>query len=194
MRPILRAVVLPLIPCLVLAQAPGKLNLVIVEGEGAINNVKQRTVRPTIVEVQDENHKPVGGVAVTFLLPNNGPGGVFTSGAKSATIVSDSTGRAAMPRFQPNSAGQFQIHVNASHQGNQASLIIAQSNVIAAGAAAAAGGGSLKLILIIGGIAAAGAAGAAIGLTRGGGGGNNTATIPSGAISGPGTGVVGAPR
>jgi hypothetical protein len=192
MRAILRAVVLPLIPCLVLAQTPGKLNLVVVEGEGAINNVKQRTVRPTIVEVQDENHKPVGGVAVTFLLPNNGPGGVFASGAKSATVVTDSAGRAPMPRFQPNNAGQFQIHVNASHQGDQASLTITQSNVAAAGAAAAAGGSSLKLILIIGGIAAAGAAGAAIGLTRGGG--NNTATIPSGAISGPGTASVGAPR
>jgi len=189
MRAILRSMVLPLIPCLVLAQTPGKLNLVIVEGEGAINNVKQRTVRPTIVEVQDENHKPVGGVAVSFLLPNNGPGGVFASGAKSATVVTDSAGRAAMPGFQPNTAGQFQIHVNASYQGQQASLNISQNNVLQG--AAAAGGSSLKLIAILGGIAAAGAAGAAIALTRGG---NNTPITPSGAISGPGTATVGAPR
>src|SRR5215467_3088908 len=102
MRAVLRAAVLPLIPCLILAQTPGKLNLVIVEGDGAINNVKQRTVRPTIVEVQDENHRPIGGVAVTFLLPNSGPGGAFTGGVKTATVVTDSAGRAAMPSFQPH--------------------------------------------------------------------------------------------
>src|SRR5262249_14114590 len=130
--------------------APGKLNLVVIEGEGAINNVKQRTVRPTIVEVQDENHKPVGGVAVAFLLPNNGPGGAFASGAKSATVVTDAAGRAPMPGLQPSGAGKFQIHVNASHQGNQASLTINQTNVAVA-AAAAAGGVSIKLIAILGG-------------------------------------------
>src|SRR5215471_17017964 len=107
MRAILRSIVLPLIPCLVLAQTPGKLNLVIVEGEGAINNVKQRTVRPPIVEVQDENHKPVGGAAVIFLLPNNGPGGAFAGGAKSFTAVTNPAGRATMTGFQPNGAGAF---------------------------------------------------------------------------------------
>ncbi len=189
MRAVLRILVLPLIASLLVAQTPGKLNLVIVEGEGAINNVKQRTVRPTIVEVQDENHKPVGGVAVSFLLPGNGPGGVFASGAKSATVVTNSAGRAVMPGFQPQAAGQFQIHVNASYQGQQASLTINQSNALSGGAAA--GGSSVKLIAILAGVAAAGAAGAAIALTRGG---NNTTTTPTGAISGPGTATVGAPR
>ena len=36
-----------------------RLEIVIVQDDGAINNIKQRTARETIVEVRDENHKPV---------------------------------------------------------------------------------------------------------------------------------------
>ncbi len=186
MREILRVAVLPLISSLVLAQAPAKLNLVVVEGEGAINNVKQRTVRPTIVEVQDENHKPIGGVAVTFLLPDSGPGGVFASGAKTATVVTDSAGRASMPGFQPNMAGQFQIRVTTSYQGQQASATIGQSNALRGGPGV--GGSHAKLIAIIGGVAAAGGIAAAVALTRNG---SSASTL---SISGPGTANVGPPR
>ena len=51
---------------------PAKLNIVIVEGEGAINSVRQRVAREPVVQVEDENHKPVAGAAITFLLPNQG--------------------------------------------------------------------------------------------------------------------------
>src|SRR5947208_1166707 len=102
-------------------QAP-RLSIVIVEGEGAINNIKQRTSRETIVEVQDENHRPVAGAAVVFLLPNDGPGGAFAGGSKSVTLTTNSAGRATMPAMQPNQVtGQFQIRVNASSQGRTAS-------------------------------------------------------------------------
>ena len=53
-------------------QNPATLEILIVEGEGAINNVKQRVNREPIVQVEDENHKPVAGAAVTFFLPNDG--------------------------------------------------------------------------------------------------------------------------
>jgi hypothetical protein len=44
----------------VFGQAPvHTLNLVIVEGDGVINNIRQRTAREPIVQVEDENHKPV---------------------------------------------------------------------------------------------------------------------------------------
>ena len=67
------------------AQA-GQLNLVIVEGEGAINNIRQRTAREPIVQVEDENHRPVAGAAVVFALPSNGASGVFANGAACARL------------------------------------------------------------------------------------------------------------
>jgi hypothetical protein len=62
------------------AQAPPALNLVIVEGEGAINNVKQRVNRDPIVQVEDENHRPIAGAAVIFFLPDRGASGTFEIG------------------------------------------------------------------------------------------------------------------
>jgi hypothetical protein len=170
------------------AQAP-RLSIVIVEGEGAINNIKQRTSRETIVEVQDENHRPVAGAAVVFLLPNDGPGGAFVGGSKSATLVTDSAGRTTMPSFQPNQAsGNFQIRVNASSGGRQASVTISQSNgVAAAGAAGAAHAGiSGKVIGIIVAVAAAGAVGAAVALK-----GKSNSTTPAAVITAP-TGTIAA--
>jgi hypothetical protein len=74
--------------------APGRLSIVIVEGEGAINNVRQRVAREPIVQVEDENRRPVAGAAVTFLLPNQGAGASFANGAQSLTITTDAQGRA----------------------------------------------------------------------------------------------------
>lgn len=178
--------------------ASGGLNLVIVEGEGAINNIRQRTAREPVVQVEDENHKPVAGAAVVFTLPSNGAGGTFASGARTLTVMTDEQGRAAARGFQPNTVkGQFQIRVTASKEGRTASTTISQTNVVAAAGAAgaaAATGVSLKLIGIIAAVAAAGAAGG-IAATRGGGG--NTATIPAGTSPvtvTPGSGTVGPPR
>ena len=174
--------------------APQKLNLVIVEGEGAINNIKLRTARETIVQVEDENHRPVAGAVVVFLLPGNGPGGTFVTGSKSATVVADNTGRAVMPRMQLNStAGKYEINVHVSFQGLEASAIIAQSTI---GAAAGLSTGA-----IIGIVAAAAAAGvvAAVVATRGGGSSTSSTTStgtppPSGTI-GVGSGItIGPPR
>ncbi len=170
---------------------PARLSLVVVEGNDVINNIKQRTSRETIVQVEDENHRPVAGAAVAFLLPDSGPGGAFAGGAKSATIVTNAQGRAVMPRMTPNQlTGQYQIRVNASFRGQQASTTISQQNVVAAAGAAAAGGVSTKLILIIAGLAAAGATAGAIAATRGGG----TTVTPTGSITQAGAATVGGPR
>jgi len=173
-----------------------KLNLVVVEGEGAINNIKQRTAREPIVQVEDQNHRPIAGAAVVFTLPTQGAGGSFAGGAHSLTVMTDSQGRAVARGLRPNNVqGQYQIHVNASYNGQTASTTITQSNALAAGAAAgaAAGGISTKLLIILA-VAGAAAAGGAVYATHNGGGGGNTAvTTPSVSVS-PGTGTVGPPR
>lgn len=172
------------------AQDQGSLNLVIVEGEGAINNIRQRTAREPIVQVEDENHKPVAGAAVVFLLPNQGASGVFANGARSLTVMTDNQGRAVAHGFHPNGVqGQVQIKVSASYQGKTANATINQTNAVAAAGAAAAAGISAKLIIIL---AAAGAAvaGGVIAATRGG---SSTPAATPTTIS-PGAGTVGAPH
>src|SRR5580700_2613499 len=154
------------------------LNIVIVEGDGAINNIRQRTAREPIVQVEDENHKPVAGAAVIFALSGQGAGGSFAGGSQSLTAVTDSQGRAVAHGFHPNSVqGQYQIHVTASNNGQTANATISQTNAVVAGAAGAAAAGiSGKLIAVIVIAAAAAAAGGAYYATHNGGGGSG-ATI-----------------
>ncbi len=169
----------------------GKLNIVVVEGDGATNNVRQRIAREPIVQVEDENRKPVAGAAVTFILPNQGAGASFANGARSLTVLTDEQGRAVAKGLQSNSqAGNWSMRVSASFAGSTASTSIAITNVAIA-TAAVAGGISTKLLvlLIVGGAAAAGGTVAA---TRNGG--SNTPPAPPATTVSPGTPSVGPPR
>ena len=160
-----------------------KLNIIVISGEGAINNIKSRTARETIVEVRDENNKPVAGASVVFLLPNSGPGLVSSNGTRMITTMTDANGRAAARGLKPNGqSGRFNLQVRANHQQSFGQLVIAQSNIIAAGAAIS----GLTIALIA--IGAAAAAGTAIAVTR-----NNDPTRGSVGVN-PGTPSAGAPR
>ena len=152
-------------PAPVLAAAPQQeqsgLKLVILEGEGAVNNVKQRTAREVIVEVRDENDNPVGGAVVMFTLPDRGPSGYFANGQKISTVTTGPDGRAQSLITRLNNAkGDMPIRVNASHQGVRTSAIITQANV-----AGGIGAGATVGILV--GIVAGAGAAAALALSGG---------------------------
>jgi hypothetical protein len=177
------------------AQNPATLQIIIVEGEGAINNVKQRVNREPIVQVEDENHKPVAGAAIIFFLPNDGPGGTFANGSSTFTTTSNSQGQAVARgiRFN-NQAGSMQVRVTASFGGQTASAVINQTNVLGIAASGASVGGlSLATkLLIIGAVVGAGVAAGVVIANHGGGG--STPTIPSTVTITPGTVTVGGPQ
>jgi len=173
------------------AEPPTELNIVIVEGEGAVNNLRQRVVREPIVRVEDQNHKPVAGAAVSFLLPGNGAGGTFADGAKLLTVTTDANGQAVARGFKANNvAGKYQIRVTASQGKVSTTATISQANAVAAGAAAGAAI-SAKLIIVLLIVGAAAAGGAAYAVTRGGG--SNSMVTPSTGLS-AGSPSVGAPH
>jgi len=170
-------------------QEPTKLNISILEGEGSINNVRQRVAREAMVQVDDENHKPVAGAAVTFFLPEHGASGVFSNGGRSLTVMTDNTGRAVAQGMVPNKvAGDVQIRVVARFKSLDANTVIHQQNAVAT--AAAAGGAISGKVLAIILIAAAGVAGGVVAATRGGGSPTPTPTVTI--TAGPPT--VGAPH
>jgi hypothetical protein len=165
------------------------LNLIVLEGEGAINNIRQRTARETIVQVEDENHKPVAGAVVVFTLPGQGAGGTFANGAQTLTVTTDAQGRAVAQGLRVNRiSGQWQMRINASLGNRTGTVTVTQTNAVAGaaagGAAGAAAGISAKTIAIIAVVAGAAAAGGAVAATRSGGGGNSAGaatTISAGA-------------
>lgn len=163
------------------------LNIVIIEGEGAINNVRQRVAREPIVEVTDENRKPVAGALVTFMLPGNGPSGIFANGTNSFTVATDNMGRAVARGLQLNNQpGQIQVRVSASHQGLTASTSFSMTNTAVA---AAAGIGIAKLLIILA-VAGAAVTAGAVAINRSSG----IASVPPSIGVTPGTPTVGPPR
>ncbi len=144
-------------------RTPTQLNIVLVEGEGAIHNVGQRVAREPAIRVEDENRKPVAGAAVVFTLPTEGATGDFGNGSKTLMVMTDSAGQAATQGLRTNQvAGKTSIHVTVSYKGLYARGMISEENVLPPGAkpVTASKGGHGKLIailVIIGGAAAGGA-------------------------------------
>jgi hypothetical protein len=168
-----------------------QLRILIVEGDGTINNIKQRVNVVPVVEVRDQNQRLIDGAAVVFFLPDQGPSGMFSNGTKTLTTRTDHLGRASAPGIRPNNqTGQFDIRVTASYSGQTASATITQTNV--SGASPGGGGMSMGtkawIILAICGGAVAGAVLAAT--HKGSSSSSGTPTV----VITPGTPTVGAPQ
>jgi hypothetical protein len=143
------------------AAAPPRIE--VVEGDGAINNIRLHRAKEPIVRVVDSAGQPLPNVAVTFLLPETGASATFAAGLSSLTTMTDAGGQAVGRGLRPNDhAGQFQIRVTASYQGEAATAIVTQTN-----AEPVQAGGSSKKILIVALIGGAAAAGAAVALSKG---------------------------
>jgi hypothetical protein len=112
---------------------PKGLRIMILSGEGALNNIEARTAREPIVQVQDENHKPVAGAAVLFTIHGgkNGSGGSFNNGSTTFSTVTNANGIAIGRGFIPNNTvGAFQITITASYGTLTASSVINENNVL----------------------------------------------------------------
>ena|SRR5689334_6135938 len=131
------------------------LQIVVVEGQGAINNASTHTGREPVIEVRDANDAPIAGALVTFQAPAQGPSAVFGSGNTTLLTQTDASGRAVGRALRPNTVkGPFQIRVTASWNGQTASAVISQTNAMPVESK------SNKKLWLIPIIAGAGAAGA----------------------------------
>jgi len=174
--------------CPVLAWSATVPRIEVLEGDGAINNIRLHHAKEPVVRVSDQDGHPIPNVAVTFLLPSEGASGTF-DGKTSLTVMTDSNGQAVGRGLRPNAgAGQFQIRVTTSFQGQAATANIAQTN-----AEPAQGGISSKTILILALVGGAAAAGAAVALGKGKSS-TSTTPPPSGAVISPGSPTFGPPQ
>jgi len=103
------------------------LQIQIIEGEGAMHPPGSKSPRPLTVEITDETGKPVPGAAVSFHLPEDGPGGMFVNGLRTEVATTDSRGRAALRGLQVNrTPGKFQIRIVASKEQARAGAVSSQ--------------------------------------------------------------------
>jgi hypothetical protein len=169
-------------------QGPGgDLKIIVLQGEGALNNMRTRFAQPVIVEVRDAGDKPLAGAEVVFQLPPAGPGGVFNGWMRNQTARTNAEGRAETNGFTPNDeGGRFNIKVTATSGNKSSSAIISQTNTTNGGE----GNGkqvkskhTLLTVLLIAG--AAGLAGGIVAATRGGSSTPPTPPTPITVTAGP---------
>lgn len=114
------------------AGTPMSLHITILEGEDALNNIRERTAREPIVEVDDENHKPVAGALILFTIDGgpNGASGSFSGLTNTFSITTDAQGRAVAHGLLPNKTpGKYTITVSATVGTLVATAIIHQANI-----------------------------------------------------------------
>ncbi len=100
------------------------LQIRVVEGEGAVHLPGSRSTRPITVEITEETGKPIAGAAVSFHLPEDGPGGTFVNGLRTEVVVTDAHGRASLYGLIANrTPGRFQIRVLASKEQARAGTV-----------------------------------------------------------------------
>jgi hypothetical protein len=163
------------------APVTSKLYIQVLEGEGALNDVRSRDIREPIVQVEDENHKPIAGAVVIFTTPSSGASASFPNGLTSLQTVTTVEGKAIATGFKPNGIpGSYQIQVQANWNHLTTSAVINQTNTKPSSTSTqtvhASRAFPLKAVLIVATVAAAGAV-AAVLATRGG---SSSGTITAG--------------
>ena len=161
------------VPPAIAQNVPARIDVIVVEGEGVTTNARERVAHDPVVRVEDDDHRPVAGAAVVFVLPVSGPSGEFLNGARTLPVVTDNDGLAAARGLRTNEVpGKLQIYVTASYRGLRARALINHFIAAPPGAAKPApivrsshSSGKWKWILL--GVAAAGGAGAGIYFGRG---------------------------
>ena len=169
------------------------LKVMVLAGDGELNDLERKIMAPLVVDVLDQNGRPVEGAAVVFRFPLNGPSASFSNGEKTRTVRTNADGQAAAVDWMANGeVGKVQVRVNASRGNELGEAVISMSNVNRITEDMKSKKGKHKSVwssrwVKIG--IAAGAAGAVAGIvlaTRGG----STSTVSAS----PGTPTIGGPR
>ena len=157
------------------------LKVVVLEGEGARNSIPSgRGVAP-IVEVRDDQDKPVAGASVTFETPAEGASANFFGWLRTQTVKTDAKGSASASGYTPNAMnGKFQVKVTAVMGTKSGMAMVNQSNANGSSGAASPStaatkpsNNKIKILAILGVAAIAGGIAAAKS-----GGSSTAATAP----------------
>jgi hypothetical protein len=171
------------------AAPAGELKIIVLEGQNGVNNVRAPMPMNLVVEVRDQNDRPVEGATVNFQLPLMGPSGGFERGVRNKETVTNFQGQAAVSYTPNEELGRFTVQVKATQADRTGMTTIKQQN-----APSEAGQKSWfsrhKKIVIAAAVVAVGV-GLGVGLTRGG---SKSGTNSSGITITPGIPTVAGPQ
>ena len=105
------------------------LKVVVLAGREEVNDIQRKVMAPLVVEILDQNDRPVEGAEVIFRFPLEGPSATFAGGRTSLSVRTNGQGEAAATNWMANSqTGRFQVHVSASYGNQVGQATISMSN------------------------------------------------------------------
>ncbi len=166
------------------------LKVIPLAGNHAMNDLERRVMAPLVVQVLDQNSRPVEGAQVVFRFPLNGPGAEFGNQQTAQTVRTNADGQASAVGWMARGAGTFQVHITVSRGNELGETTISMTNVtriVDDGKVRHKTWWSNKWAKIAVIAGAAGAVVAVVLLTRGGGSSSRTVTATPGSptIGGP---------
>ena len=106
------------------------LKVIALAGSGEMNDLERKVMAPLVVEVLDQNDRPIEGADVVFRFPLKGPGAAFAGQKTTQTVRSNGQGEAAATGWMANDeVGTFQVHVTASYGNQIGETTISMTNV-----------------------------------------------------------------
>lgn len=174
------------------------LKVLALAGQNEANDIERKVMAPLVIQVLDQNSRPVEGADVVFRFPVSGASAVFAGGQTSQKTTTNSDGQAAAVGWNANSqVGQFAVKVTATKGAEMGDLTVTMSNVTSLETFEAEKRKSQKKSIwsskwVKIGIVAA-AAGTAAGIVLANRGGSSTTSGPT-VVGTPGTPTIGGIR
>jgi hypothetical protein len=174
------------------------LRILPLAGNNEANDLQRKAMAPLVVNVLDQDGRPVDGADVVFRFPVIGPSATFANQQPNATFRTDADGQAAATGWMANNqVGSFRVQILATRGTETGETSIIMSNVARAEDIAVKPQQHwwskkwVKVAIIAGAAAAAGGTIWAMQSGNGSGGGNGS---PSVIVGVPGSPTIGGPR
>jgi hypothetical protein len=106
------------------------LKILVLAGNNEMNDLQRNVMAPLVVQVLDQDDRPMDGAQVVFRFPITGPGAAFAGNKAAATVRTNSGGQAAATNWMANGqVGTFDVHVTASYGNQIGETTLKMSNV-----------------------------------------------------------------
>jgi hypothetical protein len=103
------------------------LQLKVIGAEGAVHLAGSRSSEPLTIQVSDEVGRPVAGAAISFLMPGDGPAGIFANGLSTEILTTGRDGRASVEKIRwGHATGPVRIRITAMKSKARAGLVATQ--------------------------------------------------------------------
>jgi|GEM_PF-2591242 len=96
----------------------GSYRIAVIDGDGVLNSVASKMSREPVIQVADNNHRPVAGAYVEFDSPGNGASANFSNGSTHFATTTNSDGLAVGSSMKNNGIpGAYMVLVHVSFRG-----------------------------------------------------------------------------